>query len=177
MLSISLHARAARVALCVAPLLLAGCAGGQIAAREKVVIDSDPQGAQVRVGGKDIGVTPVSVALDDVFPKHWTSRISEDEQGFAFYRRLEVVELKKDGCAPFTTKLVDAQLDRDVVKFALKCDPNYKPAPVAQPVPAAPPAPAATVEQRLRALDELKQKGLISDEEYRAQRQRILNGI
>jgi len=172
MLSIFVRARAARVALCLAPLVLAGCAGGPVAAREKIVIDSDPQGAQVRVGGKDVGVTPVSVVLDDVFPKHWTSRINEDEQGFAFYRRLEVVELKKDGCAPYTTKLVDSELDRDVVKFALKCDPNYKPAPAA---PAA--QPAASVEERLRALDELKGKGLITDEEYRAQRQRILNGI
>jgi hypothetical protein len=120
----------------------------------------------------DIGVTPVSVVLDDVFPKHWTSRISEDEESFAIYRRLEVVELKKDGCAPYTTKLVESQMDRDVVKFALKCDPNYKPAPVA---PVA--QPAGSVEERLRTLDELKRKGLVTDEEYRAQRQRILGGI
>ncbi len=165
---------AARAALCILSVALAGCAGGQIAARDKLVIDSDPQGAQVRVAGKDIGVTPVSVGLDDVFPKHWTSRISEDEQGFAFYRRLEVVELKKNGCEPFTTKLIESEMDTGAVKFALKCDPNYKPAPPA-PAPVAQPAPG--VEERLKTLDELKRKGLITDEEYRAQRERILRGI
>ena len=124
------------------------------------------------MAGTDIGVTPVSVVLDEVFPKHWTSRISEDEESFAIYRRLEVVELKKDGCAPYSTKLAESQMDRDVVKFALKCDPNYKPAPVA---PVA--QPAGSVEERLRTLDELKRKGLVTDEEYRAQLQRILGGI
>jgi hypothetical protein len=172
MLSISMRSRAARLAMCLAPAVLAGCAGGQIVARDKIVIDSEPQGAQVRVAGKEIGVTPVTVALDDVFPKHWTSRISEDEQGFAFYRRLEAVELKKDGCAPFTTKLVESEMETGAVKFALKCDPNYKPAP---PAPVA--QPAGSVEERLRTLDELKRKGLVTDEEYRAQRERILGGI
>jgi len=172
MLSISVRNRAARFLMCFAAAVLAGCAGAQVESREKIVIDSQPQGAQVRVGGKDIGVTPVSVVLDDVFPRHWTSRISEDEEGFAIYRRLEVVELKKEGCEPFTVKLAENQMDRDTVTFALKCDPNYKPAP---PAPVA--QPAGSVEERLRTLEELKRKGLISDEEYRAQRQRILGGI
>jgi hypothetical protein len=173
MFSIFRRAGAARIAACLLPVALSACAGGS-GPRENIVIDSEPQGARVLVAGQEVGVTPVSLVLDDVFPKHWTKRQSEDEQAFAIYRRLETVELKKDGCEPFKRVLAEGAMDREVVKFALKCDPNYKPAPAAAPSPA---QPAASVEERLRTLDELKRKGLVTDEEYRVQRQRILGNL
>jgi len=155
-------------ALLLAAVMVSGCAGMGGGPRDSLTIDSEPQGAQVYVAGREIGVTPMNVKLDDVFPKHWTSRIHPDEEDFASYRRAATVDLKKAGCETYTHVYVEQEL-KDDIKVALKCDPNYKP-----------PAPAGqvqTVEQRLRTLDELKQKGLVTDEEYRAQRQRILNSM
>jgi len=150
---------------------LAGCAANRPGPVDRITIDSEPQGAQVLVAGKAIGVTPLAVVLDDVFPMHWTGRTEKDKEGFAFYRRLDRLTIKKDGCEPYSAELDTNDLSRDI-KVALKCDPNYKP-----PVTVEPAAPAATLEQRLQRLDALKQKGLISDEEYRTQRQRILGEI
>jgi hypothetical protein len=154
-------------------LLLTGCAANQFGPVERITIDSDPQGAKVYVADKEIGVTPLAVVLDDIFPKHWTSRTKQDKvEGFAFYRRLDTLALKKDGCEPYEAQVTTETLSADI-KVSLKCDPDYKP-----PVAAVPAAPGTSaVEQRLQQLDALKQKGLVTDEEYRAQRQRILNQL
>lgn len=137
--------------------------------RESITINTEPQGARVYVAGREIGSTPLKVVLDDVFPRHWTSRTRPDEEAFASYRRKEVVDLQKDGCEFYTHVYVEEELQDDVT-VKLKCDPNYKP-------PAAAAGTGSNVEQRLRALDDLKKKGLVTDEEYRAQRQRILNAM
>ncbi len=157
---------------------LAGCAANQIGPANRITIDSEPQGAQVLVADKQIGVTPVVVVLDDVFPMHWTSRTKKDDEGFAFYRRLDTLTIKQAGCETYSAELDTKDLEHDI-KIALKCDPNYKP-PVAAAPPGnarAQPAQADTIEQRLQRLEALKQKGLISDEEYRIQRQRVLGEI
>lgn len=159
----------------VGSAVLTGCGGtAGVKLRDAVLIESVPPGAQIRVSGRDIGVTPLTVELDKSFPRHWTTRVKSDEEGFAFYRRLETLDLVKDGCETYTQHVVEADLARDI-KVALKCDPNYQPAPVA--APAAGLAPVGGIEQRLRTVDELKAKGLITEDEYRAQRQRILNGL
>ncbi len=158
-----------RCAVLFSGAVLVGCGGNVgVKLREAVLIESVPPGAQVRVSGRDIGVTPLRVELDQAFPRHWTARIKRDEEGFAFYRRLETLELKKDGCETYTQQVVEADLALDI-KVTLKCDPNYQPVPVT--------VPAADIEQRLRTVEDLKTKGLITDDEYRAQRQRILDGL
>ncbi len=165
-----------RGSLLIGSALLAGCGGAMgVKLREAVLIESVPPGAQLMVSGRDIGVTPLTVDLDKVFPRHWTTRIKTDEEGFAFYRRLETLDLKKDGCEPYTQQVVETDLARDI-KITLKCDPNYRAEPVVAPA-AVLPAPNVDIEHRLRALEDLKTKGLVTDDEYRAQRQRILNGL
>ena len=157
---------------------LPGCAANSIGPASRITIDSEPQGAQVFVADKQIGITPVVVVLDDIFPMHWTSRTKKDDEGFAFYRRLDTLTIKKEGCETYNAQVDTNDLARDI-KIGLKCDPNYKP-PVAATPPSATPAPPAeadTLEQRLQRLETLKQKGLISDEEYRTQRQRVLGEI
>jgi len=152
---------------------LAGCATSGIGhQRETISIDSSPVGAHVFVGGREIGVTPITVKLDDVFPRHWTTRVMGDEDGFAFFRRMEIVDIKKAGCETFTRRYVEQELNRDI-NIKLTCDPNYRP-----PAAAAPAVPLPkSVEERLKALEVLKRDGTITDDEYRAQRQRILDSM
>jgi len=159
--------------------LLTGCGGAVgVKLREAVLIESVPPGAQVLVSGRDIGVTPLSVELDKAFPRHWTTRVKTDDEGFAFYRRLETLEIKKDGCEIYTQQVVEPDLARDI-KITLKCDPNYQPGVVAAPAAVSTPAPvpAVGIEQRLRTVEDLKAQGLITEDEYRTQRQRILDGL
>lgn len=164
------HARVVKVvATALVGAAIAGCAtADRPGPRESIVINTDPQGAQVYVAGREIGVTPVTVVLDERFPRHWTGRAHPDEEAVFSYRRMETVDFKKEGCQPYTHVYVEQELKDDVM-VRLKCDPNYK--------PAAPAASAHSLEQRLRALDDLKSKGLVTDEEYKAQRQRILNSM
>lgn len=159
--------RNARWILLPAVAMVAACAALP-QKRERISIESDPPGARVFVSGKELGATPLPVVVDEVFPMHWTTRIDPSEEGFAHYRRLELLEIKKDGCEPYSRHMTGAALENDI-KVTLKCDPNYSP-------PAAAPG-AETVEQRLQNLEQLKSKGLISDDEYRLQRQRILNQL
>lgn len=161
------QSRALFALLCAAGL--AGCAATSLESRGpriSVLIDSEPQGASVRVSGKLIGVTPVKANLDSVFPRHWTSKVETDEEGFAFFRRMEMVEISKEGCDLFSKRFMEADLQADA-KVTLRCDPNYR----------APTAAENSAEQRLRTLDDLRGKGLISDDEFRDQRQRILNSL
>ena len=156
----------------MALLLLSGCAANTFGPPERITINSDPQGARVYVADKEIGTTPLAVVLDDIFPMRWTSRTDQDKgEGFAFYRRLAILELKKGGCEPYSAQVDTQTLTRDI-NVSLKCDPNYTPPAITEPA-----ATATSIEQRLQQLDALKQKGLLSDEEYRAQRQRILNQL
>jgi hypothetical protein len=159
--------------------LLTGCGGAVgVKLRDTVLIETVPPGAQVKVSGRDIGVTPISVDLDQAFPRHWTTRVKTDDEGFAFYRRLEMLDLKKEGCETYTQQIVEPELARDI-KITLKCDPNYQPGVVAAPAAVSTPAPvpAVGIEQRLRTVEDLKAKGLITEDEYRTQRQRILDGL
>ena len=152
--------------------ILTGCAANSIGPVDSITIDSEPRGAEVLVSDKPIGVTPVVVVLDTVFPMHWTSRTKKDDEGFAFYRRLDTLTIKRAGCDTYSALVDTSDLARDI-KISLKCDPNYKP-PVAT---SAQPAEASTIEQRLQRLETLKQKGLISDDEYRTLRKRVLGEI
>jgi len=163
----------------ISSVLLTGCGGtAGVKVRDTVLIESVPSGAQIKVSGRDIGVTPLSVDLDQAFPRHWTARVKSDDDGFAFYRRLETLDLKKDGCETYTQLVAETDLARDI-KVTLKCDPDYRPAVVAAPPAMGTPAPASAlgIEQRLRTVEDLKAKGLITDDEYRTQRQRILDGL
>lgn len=169
---------AAWLALAVTALLPA-CAANQFGPVDRITIDSEPQGAQVLVANKPVGVTPLAVVLDDVFPLHWTKRTDRDSgEGFAFYRRLDTLMIKKEGCDPYIAQVNTDDLARDI-KINLKCDPNYKPPVVVEPAGPAPVqrATAQSLEQRLQQLESLKQKGLITSDEYNTQRQRILGEI
>lgn len=160
----------------LAAVFLTACAAGTHTAPKNIItVDSEPQGVKVHAGENELGRTPVTIVLDDVFPKHWTSRTEKDEEGFAFYRRLGTLSFSRGGCEPYTM-LVDSNTLRDDIKVKLTCDPNYQP-PAGGEVEAGGDEATATIEQRLRRLDDLRHRGLLTEQEYRAQRQRILSNL
>jgi hypothetical protein len=167
-------------------LLLQGCAG-----RTGITIDSNPQGADILADGKNIGKTPMKVEQDDVFPPRWYG---------ATYMVKGDLEIKKSGCDPVKMKVNDQVLSKDITAD-LECRPGTQPSakqPAApqvsapaiadQPEQAEPgsssskpapalPAGADAIENRLQHLKGLRDRGVITADEYAEQRKRILDSI
>ena len=149
-------------------ICLGGCAAG-LGASSRVTIASEPAGASIFANGVARGVTPQSVVRDEVFPPHWKG---------TEYRVDGVLTLRKAGCEPYTTSVNDVVLSKDVMVH-LRCPAES--APGVEPAAAAPPGspasgPSDEAAARLRNLDALHKQGLVTDEEYRRIRQRILDG-
>jgi len=146
-------------------LLAAGCssAGGTgnlfAAAGDKPIkIESIPPGADVYVMGEKVGVTPLDISRDNVFPNRYP-REKESLYG--------KVTLRKAGCLDFT-RTISTEIGNNGLHAQLDCgDKN----------PAAASRTSETVEQRLDKIKELQNKGLISEDEAKKARARILNEL
>lgn len=158
--------------LCVS--LLAGHTSVAMAsggANGKIRIDSDPNGAMVYADGNEIGTTPVEIAPGDSFRSGFV--------GFT-YRYFGKLTIKKPGCENWSVEVNDYILSRDV-HATLKCDPNYQPV-VMQPASSSLPAgtgssDSANLVERLERIELLHQKKLITDEEYKQLREKILKQL
>lgn len=157
--------------LLAAASLLSGCAGtgdSSEAQSGRIRITSEPAGAIAYADGTELGATPLAIVPGNHF-----------RSGFAglSYRYVGKLSIKKAGCDTWTTDVNDAILAKDV-HARLKCDPNYQPA-AAAPSPGTP-AGTATGDQtieRLERIESLRKKGLISEEEYKQLRGRILEKL
>ena len=99
------------------------------------------------------------------------------------YQAQGVLIVKMDGCEDYTLKVNDFILSKPV-HAELECsEPGSSEVsttavednatPVVMPVV----APASETEKRLEQLESIYDKGMITDEEYRATRERILNEL
>lgn len=143
-------------------LLLQGCAGSSIKQPKPANVTSIPSGATVYANNLELGKTPLKRNLYDDFPAGWQNSI---------YQAQGVLIVKKDGCKDFTLKINDAIL-RNPIHAELKCRKVSKteiPAPVA--------SSQNETEARLKKLDALLKKGLVTKEEYKKTRERILSEI
>lgn len=160
--------------LLAAASLLAGCAGtGSSSGSQsgQIRITSEPAGAIAYADGAELGATPLSIVPGNHF-----------RSGFVglSYRYVGKLSIKKAGCDTWTTDVNDAILGKDI-HAKLKCDPNYQPpAPTAAAPSPGTPAGAATGDQaieRLERIEALRKKGLISEEEYKQARARIIDKL
>lgn len=126
-------------------------------------IESDPSGAAVYVMGENVGVTPLKISQKDVFPTIYPGK------KVSFYGK---VTIKKAGCADFT-KTINGHIIVNGLRAKLDCG-NNNPAPSATGVT---PQINETVEQRLDKIKDLLNKGLISEDEAKQARARILNEL
>lgn len=166
----------------LAPLVIAlasGCAP-MGAKPGRVDVTSDPAGADVYAMGSKVGVTPLTLNQDAIFPLTYPS------EKIAIYG---VVELRKAGCADAKQSVSTRALARGI-HVKLDCGAAARaetPAPrQAQPalVPAnakIPPTPVAKekpgIELRLRQVQDLRDKGLITEQEAQEIRRRILDEL
>jgi hypothetical protein len=160
--------------------LLGGCGS-----MGEITIGSDPVNATVLADGVEIGVTPLTFSPSDAFRSGFTG----GDSGLIAYRYLGKLMVRKPGCKDYVTEVNDNLLSKDI-HVKLECDPDYRP-PAAQPASAPQPAstaqPAtapqqhtdmsASVEERLLRIESLHEKGLVTDEEYRQLRKRVLDTL
>lgn len=141
----------------------AGCAANAPLRPDGFPVSSDPPGATVYAAGKTVGVTPLVVRQRDVFP----TAFDQGEE-----RMYGTIELRKEGCRDNVVR-VNTSVVAKGIHVMLDCG-QAKPAP-----PAAAPSEAGspTPRERLLRLQELRDQGLVTDEEYREIRKRILEGL
>jgi hypothetical protein len=170
-----------RISCLLAPLVIAlasGCAP-MGAKPGRVDVTSDPAGADVYAMDSKVGVTPLTLDQDVIFPLTYPS------EKRALYG---VVELRKAGCADARQSVstralargIHVKLDCGAASPATPASSRAQPAP--PPVNAqVPPTPAAKekpgVELRLRQVKDLRDKGLITEQEAQEIRQRILDEL
>lgn len=149
-------------------LVTAGCAS--LAGAERTIsISSDPPGAVVYASGVKVGETPLRIVPDKVFPPRFVGLT---------YRAYGTLVIKKPGCKAYRRQVNDYVLSKDI-HTRLQCNPNYHPAPStgSAATGSRKPAAAGSVAFRLRRLESLRKDGLITEQEYRSIRRRILQGL
>jgi hypothetical protein len=149
-------------------LLVAGCSsmGNYFpsAGDNPFKIESAPSGAAVYVMGEKIGETPIMISHKDVFPNTYLKGKE------SVYGR---ITLKKEGCSDFT-RTVSAEISNAGLRAKLDCG-DMNPASPGTTRDA--PRSNETVEQRLGKIKDLLNKGLITEEEAKKARERILNDL
>lgn len=150
----------------------------------RVEVTSEPAGADVYAMGSKVGVTPLTLDQDVVFPLTYPA---EKQTLYG------VIELRKAGCADarqgVSTRAlargIHVRLDCGEAATAEKPAPSeMQPAPALTPVPAggqvaptATPKETSGIEQRLRQVKDLRDKGLITEQEAQEIRRRILDEL
>jgi hypothetical protein len=136
----------------------------------RIRITSEPAGATAYADGAEIGATPLEIVPGNHFHSGFA--------GFS-YRYVGKLSLKKAGCETWSNEVNDNILSKDI-NTKLKCDPNFQPAPAASAPAAGSPAISPAKDhsiERLEQIEALHKKSLISDEEYKQLRARILEQL
>jgi len=156
-----------RLSLCVFSLsfaVAAGCGGASTWTRADVIsVASEPAGAAVYAAGKQVGVTPLAVKQQDVFPLVYPPE-RQDAYG--------TLILKKDGCRDHTVRVTNAAI-RKGIDVKLDCGQ----ASLVKPPPGTSGGPPPSIRDRILRLNELRDQGLVTEEEYGAIRRRILGEL
>jgi hypothetical protein len=125
-------------------------------------IESEPSGAEVYVMGERIGVTPIKISPREVFPNTYRK---EQE---SLYGK---VILKKAGCSDFT-RTVNTKIANVGLLAQLECG-DWNPPRKSREASDA----GESVEQRLGKIKDLLNKELITEEEAKKARARVLNEL
>ncbi|MCG6864989.1 MAG: SHOCT domain-containing protein [Thiogranum sp.] len=134
-----------------------------------ITVTSTPSGATVRADGTKLGETPLKVNIDKSFPSKW---VAAEDYGIV-YRVSGKLTIEKSGCDEYAVPVSHTAPAEDInVTLVCKTD-------VQGPSSAgtAKPVISDDVEQRLKKLDKMYRDGVISAEEYKQHRARILGEL
>lgn len=170
--------------------LLAGC--GSIASvtsdyqpDKHILIESVPSGAAIYLMGRKTGTTPMEIRERDIYPVSYSHDVEQ------YYGK---VVLRRDGCAVYTRRLSRADVNRGLVA-SLDCGDTVTTTPARRPAgpgeatgleqgqqtsPGIDASPVSLPEQRirqLRLLQQLLDEGVLTAEEEKQLRRRLLNAM
>ena len=150
-----------RFFICALILLLPACGGNSLAPRydNEIPVNSEPSGVAVYVMGEMVGVTPVLIDSNNVFPAVY---LPEDD-GYGH------ITLRHEGCLDKKIK-ISPRMISEGVKASLDCSVKESKNVDGQ-------ALEKPVKQRLKELQSLKDEGLISEQEYQKIRNTILKSL
>jgi len=148
-----------------AMILLHGCASSPVNKNKPADVTSNPSGASVYVNNLKVGETPLRHNLFDAFPAGWKN---------SMYQAQGVLTVKMDNCKDFILQVSDSVL-RKPIHAELKCS-KLIAKPKKSPVVVTPTL-HGNLEKRLKKLEMLYKKKVITKEEYKMNRQRILNEL
>jgi hypothetical protein len=158
----------------LAVITLSGCSGSTMKQEGQADVTSSPAGATVYANGEKLGVTPLHYKLYKAFPAGWKDMMFQ-AQG--------VLMVKMDGCEDYILNVNDYILSNPI-HAELKCDEvdrSALQAPAQQDSGNASQQrtilPEGEVETRLRKLESLYQDEVITEDEYKATRKRILEEL
>lgn len=158
-----------------------GCGGvGATPKGDSISVVSDPAGASVFTMGERLGTTPLVLGQHEVFPLVYRAE-HEKEYG--------VLVLKKEGCMDHTLHVGTAAVSKGL-EVKLDCGRPAAERPRTEAGKGTPPAAGtpglrpsadttarAAPKKRLQQIDELRKDNLITEQEYRAIRKRILDDL
>ena len=157
-----------------AVIMLQGCSGAAVKEGRPANVTSNPSGAEVYANGEKLGVTPLHYELHKAFPAGWKNMM---------YQAQGVLMVKMDGCEDFTLQVNDYVLSNPI-HADMVCSDEITPEvettvsqEVKGPVGETITSPQNEIENRLNELEDLYERGVITREEYRETRERILSEI
>jgi len=136
----------------------------QVAGSNAIKIESVPPGAEVFAMGEKIGLTPLAISPKEVFPTTYP----KDKE--PLYGK---VTLRKSGCSDLT-RTVSTKVMNVGLRVQLECgSPNSAPPEKSRDAR----GNGETAEQRLIRIKDLLDKGLITEEEAKKARERVVNDL
>jgi hypothetical protein len=136
-----------------------------------VQINSKPSGADVYVMGKKVGKTPMRISASAPFPENY------NKANRSLYGK---IILKKEGCKDLIESVSNKSVSSGI-NAVLDCNDGNNKATEHKANSVAPghvaPGRFDDLNQKLEEVKKLEQKGLITKEEARKARERILNGL
>lgn len=159
-----------KITIICALFLLQGCAGSSLNQQKSPNVTSSPAGATVFANGLEIGKTPLLRDLYDDFPAGWKG---------ATYTAQGVLMMKMEGCKDYTLKINDRILSKPI-HAELECNrvsAPEKPTPTMAAQTKTKNSTESATEKRLRELESLYKKGIVTEAEYQNTRARILSEL
>jgi hypothetical protein len=162
--------RSPNVTLFAVWVVMAGCA-------ESTLVRSYPPGATVSLNGEQKGITPIVLTVPESQFGHGDFRVRVEHEGYESAERTLATQRCSGRIVGGVFTFGILLLFKPPTCFVSPQDFALNALPGATPQAEATPVHRETVEERLRRLQQLRDRGTISNEEYDRARQQILQGM
>ena len=150
-------------------MIAAGCA-------ESTLVRSYPPASTVYLNGEQKGITPLALTVPRAQFNNGTFRVRVEHEGYESAERTLTTQTCNGRIVGGVFTVGILLLFKPPTCFVSPQDFALNPLPGASPRAEATPAHRESTEERLQRLQELRQRGVISNEEYDRSRQQILQG-